>query len=180
MVKQERLQEIPTGTATASDGNLHAGAQEHFATALPGSEHEYSLHPNAQVHTVRIYLLRAVCWLDILDQFHNPSYFQGSEFLRGFRSMDQSMLSDVWDDIQRPQVPHFQGRTGPSNYPLEQPRLQQDFEGNFGNSLSLLEIFSLQVVFAFALTRLFMRVNIIFLYIINDQSCFLLTLWNDL
>lgn len=98
---QERLQEIPTGTATSSDGNLHAGAEERFAAALPGSEHEYSLHPNAQ----------------------------NSEFLRRFRSVEQSMFSDAWDDIQRPQIPHYQGRTGPSNFPLEQPRLQQDFEG---------------------------------------------------
>lgn len=62
MVKQERLQEIPTGTATASDGNLHARAEERFAAALPGSEHEYSLHPSAQVHTVR-YLSFRCCLL---------------------------------------------------------------------------------------------------------------------
>ncbi|KAH6778671.1 peroxin 5 [Perilla frutescens var. frutescens] len=98
---QERLQEIPTATATVSDGNFHAGMEEPFAAALPGSEHEYSLHPNAQ----------------------------GSEFLQGFRSMDQSRFSDAWDDIQRPQIPHYQGRAGPSNFPLQQSRLQQDFDG---------------------------------------------------
>ncbi|XP_042011277.1 peroxisome biogenesis protein 5-like [Salvia splendens] len=97
---QERLQEIPTATATASDGNLHAGMGEPFNAALPGSELEY-MHPNAQ----------------------------GSEFLRGFHSMDQNRFSDAWDDIQRPQIPHFQGRTGPTNLPLEHARLQQDFDG---------------------------------------------------
>ncbi|KAH6822844.1 peroxin 5 [Perilla frutescens var. hirtella] len=98
---KERLQEIPTATATPPDGNFHASAEEPFAAALPGFEDEYSLHPNAQV----------------------------SEFLGGFRPMDQSRFSDAWNDIQRPQIPHYQGRPGPSNFPLEQSRLQQDFDG---------------------------------------------------
>lgn len=44
--------------------------------------------------------------------------------------MDQGRFSDAWDDIQRPQIPHYQGRAGPSNFPLEQARLQQNFDGN--------------------------------------------------
>lgn len=52
--------------------------------------------------------------------------------------MDQGRFSDAWDDIQRPQIPHFQGRAGPSNFPLEQSRLQQNFDGNLGSCLSLL------------------------------------------
>ncbi|KAL8469526.1 hypothetical protein ACS0TY_032392 [Phlomoides rotata] len=92
---QERLREIPTATATTPDGNLYAAAEEPFA-ALPGSELEHKLHPNAQ----------------------------GSEFLQGFRSMDQSRFSNAWDEIQIPQ-----GGAGPTNFPFEQPRLQQDFDG---------------------------------------------------
>ncbi|KAK6149488.1 hypothetical protein DH2020_017013 [Rehmannia glutinosa] len=97
---QERLREIPTATATTSDGNLYAGVEEPFTAALPGSE-QHTLHPNAQ----------------------------GSEFLQGFRAVDQSMFSDAWDDIQRAQIPHYQGATGPTYFPLEKPHLQQDFEG---------------------------------------------------
>ncbi|KAI3456727.1 hypothetical protein Pfo_013390 [Paulownia fortunei] len=98
---KDRLREIPTASATTSDGNLYAGVEEPFATALPGLELEHTLHPNAQ----------------------------GSEFLQGFRSVDQSRFSDAWDEIQRPQIPHYQGRDGLTSFPLEQPRLQQDFDG---------------------------------------------------
>ncbi|KAL3851064.1 hypothetical protein ACJIZ3_012946 [Penstemon smallii] len=97
---QERLREIPTATTTTSDGNLYAGIEEPFA-ALPGSELEHAMHPNAQ----------------------------GSGFLQGFRSVDQNRFGDVWDEIQRPQIPQFQGREGPTNFPLEQSRFQQDFDG---------------------------------------------------
>ncbi|KAL0353430.1 UNVERIFIED_CONTAM: Peroxisome biogenesis protein 5 [Sesamum angustifolium] len=97
---QERLREIPTATATTSDGNLYAGVEEPFAS-LPGSELEHTLRPN----------------------------LQGSEFLQGFRSVDQGRFSDAWDEIQRPQVPHFQGRDGLTNFPLEQPLAQQNFDG---------------------------------------------------
>ncbi|KAL0399025.1 UNVERIFIED_CONTAM: Peroxisome biogenesis protein 5 [Sesamum radiatum] len=97
---QERLREIPTATATTSDGNLYAGVGEPFAS-LPGSELEHTLRPN----------------------------LQGSEFLQGFRSVDQGQFSDAWDEIQRPQVPHYQGRDGLTNFPLEQPLAQQNFDG---------------------------------------------------
>ncbi|KAG8386585.1 hypothetical protein BUALT_Bualt03G0163600 [Buddleja alternifolia] len=97
---QERLREIPTATATTSDGNLYTGLEQPFA-ALPGSEFEHTLHPNAQ----------------------------GSEFLQGFRSVDQNRFADAWDDIQRPQIPHYQGMDGLTNLPLEQARLQQGFDG---------------------------------------------------
>ncbi|KAK4491841.1 hypothetical protein RD792_002618 [Penstemon davidsonii] len=97
---QERLREIPTATTTTSDGNLYAGIEEPFA-ALPGSELEHAMHPNAQ----------------------------GSGFLQGFRSVDQNRFGDVWDEIQRPQIPQFQGREGLTNFPLEQSRFQQDFNG---------------------------------------------------
>ncbi|PIN04354.1 TPR repeat-containing protein [Handroanthus impetiginosus] len=97
---QERLREIPTATATTSDGSLYTGAEEPLA-GLPGSELEHTLHSNAQ----------------------------GSEFLQGFRSVDQSRFSDAWDEIQRPQIPHYRGRDGLTNFPLEQPRLNQDFDG---------------------------------------------------
>ena len=80
---------------------------------------------------VLLFLFLTDCWWDLLDKFHYVLYFQGSEFLRGFHSMDQNRFSDAWDDIQRPQIPHFQGRTGPTNLPLEHARLQQDFDGNF-------------------------------------------------
>ncbi|XP_051124811.1 peroxisome biogenesis protein 5 isoform X2 [Andrographis paniculata] len=66
--------------------------------ALPGSELEHAQHSSAQ----------------------------GSEFLQGFRSVDQNGFSDAWDEIQRPQIPQFQGRDG---LPLEQPFHQQDLIG---------------------------------------------------
>ncbi|KAL3643229.1 Peroxisomal membrane signal receptor PTS1 [Castilleja foliolosa] len=98
---QERLREIPSATTTTSDGNLYAGVEESFAAALPGSDLEHTLHPNAQ----------------------------GSQFLQGFRSVDQNRFSDAWDDVQRAQVPHYQGANGPAYFPLENPRLQQDLDG---------------------------------------------------
>ncbi|KAI3466355.1 hypothetical protein Pfo_023018 [Paulownia fortunei] len=97
---QEKLREIPTATTTASDGNLYGVVEEPFA-ALPGSELEHKLYPNAQ----------------------------GSEFLQGFRSVDQNRFADAWDEIQRPPIHHYQGRDGLSNFPLEQTRLHQDFDG---------------------------------------------------
>lgn len=48
IIKQERLQEIPTASTTISDGHLHGGVEEPFAAALPGSELEY-MRPNMQV-----------------------------------------------------------------------------------------------------------------------------------
>ncbi|GER52742.1 peroxisomal targeting signal 1 receptor [Striga asiatica] len=91
---QERLREIPTATTTVSDGNVYAGVEEPFSVALPGSEMQHALHPNTQ----------------------------GSEFLQGFRSADQSRFSDAWDEIQR-------APPGPTYFPLEKPRLPQDFDG---------------------------------------------------
>ncbi|KAI5674604.1 hypothetical protein M9H77_14968 [Catharanthus roseus] len=70
---QDRLREIPTSTTTASDGNVHMGSREPFAT-LPGSELDQHFLPNAQ----------------------EP------EFLHGFRSAEQNRLGEVWDEIQRP------------------------------------------------------------------------------
>ncbi|KAL6567660.1 Peroxisomal membrane signal receptor PTS1 [Orobanche gracilis] len=99
---QERLREIPTATTTTSDGNLYAGVEEPFVAALPGSELEHTLHPNTQ----------------------------GSEFLQGFRSVDQSMFSDAWHEIQRAQLPHYQGTDDPTYFPLEKPLIQQDFDGS--------------------------------------------------
>ncbi|XP_075487135.1 peroxisome biogenesis protein 5-like [Primulina tabacum] len=97
---QERLREIPTSATTVPDGNLYGGVGEPLA-ALPGSELEHTLHPNAQ----------------------------GAEFLQGFHHMDQNRFSDAWDEIQRlPQIPPFQG-DGVTNFPLERPRLQSDFNG---------------------------------------------------
>lgn len=49
MSKQDRLREIPTSTTTASDGNVHMGSREPFAT-LPGSELDQHFLPNAQVN----------------------------------------------------------------------------------------------------------------------------------
>lgn len=49
--QQERLREIPTATATTSDGNLYAGVEEPYGASLPGSELEHAMHPNAQVGT---------------------------------------------------------------------------------------------------------------------------------
>ncbi|XP_075477395.1 peroxisome biogenesis protein 5-like [Primulina tabacum] len=98
---QERLREIPTAATTIPDGNLYAGVGEPLA-ALPGSELEHTLHPNAQ----------------------------GAEFFQGFHSVDQNRFSDTWDEIQRPpQIPLFQGRDGVTNFPLERPQLQPDFNG---------------------------------------------------
>lgn len=57
-----------------------------------------------------------------LEKFHPNA--QGSKFLQDFRSVDQSSFSNAWDEIQRPQ-----GIVGPTNFPFEQPRLQQDFDG---------------------------------------------------
>ncbi|CAK9148937.1 unnamed protein product [Ilex paraguariensis] len=97
---QEKLQEIPTPATTTSGSNFYTGAEEPLA-ALTESESDYLLHPNAQ----------------------------GSEFLRGFRSTDQNRLSDVWDEVHNPQVPHFQGRDSISNFPLEHSRLQPGLDG---------------------------------------------------
>ncbi|KAG8365214.1 hypothetical protein BUALT_Bualt18G0081100 [Buddleja alternifolia] len=97
---QERLREIPTATTTTSDGNLYAGVEDPFA-ALPGSELKHARYPNAQ----------------------------GSEFLQGFRSVDQNRFADAWDEIQRPQIHHYQGTNGLTNFPVEQAPLHQDFAG---------------------------------------------------
>ncbi|EPS66664.1 peroxisomal targeting signal 1 receptor [Genlisea aurea] len=96
---QERLREIPSATVT-SHGSLDLGVEEPFAS-LPGSELEYIQPPNAQ----------------------------GSEFLKGFRSVDQSGFSDAWNEIRRPQIPQYHVREGLFNIASAQPQLQQDFDG---------------------------------------------------
>nr|GMC72326.1 peroxisome biogenesis protein 5 [Ipomoea batatas]GME02833.1 peroxisome biogenesis protein 5 [Ipomoea batatas] len=90
---QERLKEIPTSVTTPSDGNFGVGVQEPLAT-LPGSEIDHPFQPN----------------------------LQGSEFLQGFRTADQNSFADVWDGIQRPQLPH-------SNFPLDNSQLQPELNG---------------------------------------------------
>ncbi|XP_019185113.1 PREDICTED: peroxisome biogenesis protein 5 [Ipomoea nil] len=90
---QERLKEIPTSVSTPSDGNFGVGFQEPLAT-LPGSEIDHPFQPN----------------------------LQGSEFLEGFRTADQNSFADVWDGIQRPQLPH-------SNFPLDNSQLQPELNG---------------------------------------------------
>ncbi|GFP90610.1 peroxisome biogenesis protein 5 [Phtheirospermum japonicum] len=96
---KDRLQEIPSATTTTSDNNLYAGVEEPFAAAFPRSEIEHTLRPNAQ----------------------------GSQFLQDFR--DQNRFSDAWDEVQKNQVPHYQGVNGPAYFPLEKPQLQQDLDG---------------------------------------------------
>ncbi|KAL8033243.1 hypothetical protein ABFX02_13G149600 [Erythranthe guttata] len=103
---QERLREIPTATATTSDGNLYAGVGEPFTAALPGSELEHTLYPNAQ----------------------------GSEFLQGFRSMDQNRFSDAWDDIQNPQSHFIQQMNGPTNFNGPPQRVLSNFLHSFLHS----------------------------------------------
>lgn len=49
---------------------------------------------------------------------------QGSEFLQGFRSADHNRLTEVWDEIQRPQGPYAQGREDIANFPFEHAQIQ--------------------------------------------------------
>lgn len=65
-------------------------------------------------------------------------FLQGSKFLQDFHSVDQSRFSNAWDEIQRPQIPHYQGRPALANFPSEQPLHQQDFDGNFESFLLLI------------------------------------------
>lgn len=93
---QDRLREIPTSTTTPSDGNAFMGPQEPLAV-LPGSELDQTLRPNAQ----------------------------GSEFLEGFHSADHNRLTEVWDEIQRPQGPPYaQGREDITKFPFEHAQIQ--------------------------------------------------------
>ncbi|KAL6999002.1 Peroxisomal membrane signal receptor PTS1 [Sarracenia purpurea var. burkii] len=103
---QERLKEIPTPATTTSHGNFFSGNDEQLTT-LPGSEFDHPPHANVQ----------------------------GSKFIRGFHSVDQSGLTDVWDNIHNHQVPHSQGRNSLNNLPgIEQTigfdtRVQPDLDG---------------------------------------------------
>lgn len=59
------------------------------------------------------------------------SNFQGSEFFQGFRSADHNRLTEVWDEIQRPQGPYAQGREDIANFPFEHPQIQpRELTGN--------------------------------------------------
>ncbi|KAF5727866.1 peroxisome biogenesis protein 5-like [Tripterygium wilfordii] len=93
---QERLNEIPASTSTASEGGqLYSEIDEHLR-AFPGSEFDQQLlDPNAQ----------------------------GSEFLRGFRSTDQNELAEAWNEVQlqrppvSPQVDLYGGIASPQTQP---------------------------------------------------------------
>lgn len=86
---------------------------------------------------------------------------QGSEFLQGFRSADQSSFSNAWDEIQRPQ-----GGVGPTNFPFEQPRLQQDFDGN------LEKFFSIDMISLVHCSSSHVWFSGVFFYL-DQQTCFL-------
>ncbi|KAJ4868557.1 Peroxisome biogenesis protein 5 [Raphanus sativus] len=91
---QERLKEIPNATSSGPGPQFYS--QDQHLSSLPGSE---------------------------LDQPLLQPGAQGTEFFRGFRSVDQNGLGAAWDEVQRGAGPM------PPMGPIYEPPLQPTFEG---------------------------------------------------